>query len=117
MIEGFFGAIGKLISRHLSGGVLWVWVLGGLSILGMVGYVNHLEHKIDDLKEDLRIERGLSQSKSALVDSQSKQKERTDNINKEAENVSNEIANAPDPINYAFEWVRQHRAESDNSNE
>lgn len=117
MIEGFFGAIGRLISRHLSGGVLWVWVIGGLSILAMFGYVNHLEHRIKNLNEDLKIERGLSSSKSAVVDSQTKQQARTNNINKEAENVSNEIANAPDPINYAFEWVRQHRKQSDNSDE
>ena len=117
MIESFFSAIGKLISKHLSGGVLWVWVLGGLSILAMFGYVNYLERTIDNLNEDLKIERGVSNSKSAVVDSQTKQHARTKQINQEAENVSNEIANSPDPINYAFEWVLQHRAKHDNTDE
>lgn len=115
-MEQIFGGIGKLISKHLSGGVLWSYVIIGLVMFGMWGYIQLLESDNRHLKEDLQIAVAESSSKSANIESQSRQVQRKIKAQEEQADVENEIATNPNPVDYFFEWVRDERANSQADN-
>ena len=117
MKAAFKGAWGGL-KAFMGGGSTYLYITAGAALLGLYGYVNHLEHKIDDLKDDLKQCEATDASRTALVDSQERTKIRTDKTTKELNDVEDEISNSDDPLTYTFEWLRNKRAaEADNSNE
>ena len=108
-MENAFRALGAFLARHFAGGAVWLYVGGFIVTLGLIGYVQLLEGKIDRLETKLSAAQSESQSKTGTIESQSRQKQRTDKATKDLKNVEDEISRAPNPIEYSYQWLYEHR--------
>lgn len=108
-IKAASGAVWSGVKAFMGGGSTYLYIAAGVAVLGMWGYINHLEHKVDDLKTDLATCEAIDGSKTALIDSQERTKIRDDKKSKELQNAEDEIINSDSPIDAAYERLRQQR--------
>lgn len=117
-MENALAAIGRFISGHLKGGVIWLYIVAGGSIVIMYGYIQFLENRIETVKLERDNAREHSASKGAVGNSVMRQAARKETADKDKSDVQEEIVNSPDPITYSFEWLLNKReAEKSSSDE
>ena len=116
MVEAFFGGLGKIISRHLGGGVLWLYAAGFGIILFMGGYIKFLEARLDDVKTQRDNAIAESNAKGAVVNSQGRTQARRTEAANDLQNIETAISGAPSPLDYTYSWLRDKRkSEADNT--
>ena len=105
------------IKAFFGGGSTYFYLAIAIVITSLYGYVNFLEARLDKVK--LERDAAISQSlkNGSIVNSQNRQSAQEQKSQQEAKDGKDEIANAVDPINYSFEWVRKRREDARNADE
>ena len=106
------------LKAFFGGGSTYFYLAVGGIIAFLWGYVQFLEARLD--KVELQRDHAIAQSEARgiVVDSQTRQKARTDKAQKDLTDAETEIANSPDPLAYTYDWLRnKRRAEAGSPNE
>lgn len=105
------------IKAFFGGGSTYFYLAIGIVITTLYGYVNFLEARLDKVKMERDAAISQSLQNGSIVNSQNRQSAKEYKSQQEAQDGKDEIANAVDPINYSFEWVRKRREAARNANE
>lgn len=105
------------VKAFFGGGSTYFYLLIGGVFVGMYGYINFLEARLDTVKTQRDAAIQLAENHGSIADSQNRNNQAEVEAKKDADDAKDEIANSPNPIAYAYDWVRERREQQRNTNE
>ena len=105
------------LKAFFGGGSTYFYLGIAIIVVGMYGYISFLEARLDTVKGQRDTAIAESNSKGAIVNSENRNRQNEEDNKKEAQDAKDNLNDAINPIEYAYDWVRERREQSRNSDE
>jgi len=105
------------LKAFFGGGSTYFYLLIGGLLIGMYGYINFLEARLDTVKNQRDQAVNLAKQHGTIANSQNRTAANETEAKKDAEDAKTELEDSPNPISYAYDWVRERREKQRNSDE
>lgn len=105
------------LKAFFGGGSTYFYLLIGGVFVGMYGYINFLEARLDTVKQQRDAAIDLAKQHGTIADSQARTNTAETQAKKDADDAKTLLEESPNPIAYAYDWVRERREQQRNTDE